>query len=265
MKPKILITNDDSITAPGLRALYDALAPMADLWIVAPEVEQSGVGLSVTLRRPLTLNAVKWEGDTVAMKVNGTPADCVRIALNLVLKEKPDLIVSGINRGSNAGRNLLYSGTVGGVIEAALRGFQGIAFSYDVNFSSKEPCNPNYDEIALYIQAVVQHVLDTPLPKGNFLNVNFPEKSGIQGVKLAFQGRSYIKEKLQKGRHPEGNAYYWMGYDITEHEEPEGSDVYWLKKGYVAAVPVHIDEITDHVFLKERKEAFEAHFSSLVD
>lgn len=254
MKPKILLTNDDSIHAPGLRTLYDALAPMADLWIVAPEVEQSGVGLSVTLRRPLMLNAVKWEGDTVAMKVNGTPADCVRLALNLVLREKPDLIVSGINRGSNAGRNMLYSGTVGGVIEGAMRGFQGIAFSCESYLT------PNYEETIPYIRSIVKHVLESPLPRGNFLNVNFPEKNGIQGVKLASQGRSYVKENLQEGKHPEGNTYYWTGYKIADHEEPEGSDIYWLKKGYVAAVPIHIDEITDHSFLKERKEAFESYF-----
>ena len=259
MKPKILLTNDDGIHAPGLRALYDALAPLADLWIVAPEVEQSGVGLSITLRRPLMINAVKWEGDAVAMKVNGTPADCVRLALNLVLKEKPDLIVSGINKGSNAGRNLLYSGTVGGIIEGALRGLPGIAFSCEDYFE------PNYEETRPFVRSIVEQVLSAPLPRGNFLNVNFPAKNGIQGVKLASQGRSYVKENLQEGRHPEGSAYYWTGYDIKEFDEREGSDIYWLKKGYAAAVPIHIDEITDHTFLKEKKEAFEAHFYSLVD
>ena len=258
MKPKILLTNDDSIRAPGLRALYNALAPMAELWIVAPEMEQSGVGLSITLRRPLMLDAVKWEGDTVAMKVNGTPADCVRLALNLVLREKPDLIVSGINKGSNAGRNLLYSGTVGGVIEGTFRGYSGIAFSCE------EYHNPNYEETVPYIRSIVEHVLDSPLPRGNFLNVNFPEKSDIKGVKLASQGRSYVKENLLEGKHPEGNTYYWTGYKFAEHEEPEGSDIYWLKKGYVAAVPIHIDEMTNHTFLTENKETFEALFTSEV-
>lgn len=255
MKPKILLTNDDGIHAPGLRALYEALAPLADLWIVAPEVEQSGVGLSISLHKPLTIHAVKWEGEAVAMKVNGTPADCVRMALNLVLNEPPDLIVSGINRGSNAGRNMLYSGTVGGVIEGALRGVQGVAFSCEGWFDL-----PNYGETTPFVRAIVKYVLDSPLPQGNFLNVNFP-CNGIKGVKLASQGRSYFKEGLQKGTHPTGGAYYWTGYCAVDEEEAEESDISWLKKGYAAAVPIHIDEITDHAYLNEKKGAFEELFS----
>ncbi len=256
MKPKILLTNDDGIHAPGLRSLYDALAPIADLWIVAPELQQSAVGLSVTIRRPLMLDAVKWEGDAVAMKVNGTPADCVRLALNIVLNEQPDLIVSGINKGSNAGRNVLYSGTIGGVIEGAIRGVPGIAFS------CVDYLNPDYKVTTPYIQSIVEHVLASPLPRGNILNVNFPDQDVIQGVKLASQGRSYVKEKLSEGKHPEGGTYYWTGFELTNHEEREESDISWLKKGYASVVPIHIDELTDHTFLKENKEAFDALFTS---
>lgn len=252
MKPKILLTNDDGIFAPGLRALYEALAPLADVWIVAPAEEQSGVGLCVSLHKPLIVEAVKWEGDAVAVKINGTPADCVRLGLNLVMKESPDLIVSGINRGSNAGRNLLYSGTVGGVIEGAIRGFSGIAFSCE------DYQNPNYALTTPYIQSIVNHVLDSPLPRGNLLNVNFPTHAEIKGVKMARQGRTYVKEKLIEGKHPEGNPYYWTGYEITNHPENDESDISWLRKGYASIVPIHIDEITDHTYLKENKEAFEA-------
>ncbi len=251
MKPKILLVNDDGIHALGIRALYEALAPISDLWIVAPSVEQSAVGLSVTIRTPLMMDPVTWEGNTPAMKVNGTPADCVRLALNLVLHEKPDLIVSGINRGSNAGRNLLYSGTVGGVIEGTIRGVPGIAFSCE------EYEKPNYEETKPYIQSIVQHIIATTLPRGSFLNVNFPAKNGIQGIKLARQGRSYVKEKLLERKHPEGNSYYWTGFSITDQEETDQTDIFWLKKGYIAAVPIHVDELTDHTFLNEHKETFE--------
>jgi 5'-nucleotidase len=254
-KPNILITNDDGIYAQGLRHLWATLVDYANVTIIAPETEQSGKGLSITLRQPLLSEAIKWEKDTPAWKVNGTPADCVRLGLSVLLKDKPDLIVSGINRGSNLGRNILYSGTVGGVIEGALRNVPGIAFSC-ADFQS-----PDYKAVEHFIQPMVAQLFEHPLPSGTFLNVNFPMADPIRGIKLARQGMGYWIESIQEGLHPEGHPYYWLGGKWVDQVEHEESDVYLLQQGYAAAVPIHVNEWTDHVFLKNHKERFELLFS----
>lgn len=254
-KPKLLIINDDGIYAPGLLHLWKAVEKSADVTIVAPSSERSGAGLSITLRDPLRIEKVKWEKDTPAWKISGTPADCVRLALGVV-NYVPDLIISGINRGSNSGRNIFYSGTVGGIIEGVLRNIPGIAFSCE-DFEK-----PDYYAFNDYIFPVIEHVLDDPLPKGTFLNVSFPTSDKIQGVKLARQGKGYWVENLQERIHPEGHSYYWMGGTWNHHDEHEESDVSLLQKGYIAAVPIHVNEMTDHDVFSSRKGQFEKLFTS---
>jgi len=254
-KPFILITNDDGIYALGLRHLWATLVDYADLAIIAPEIEQSGMGLAITLRRPLLSEPVSWDKNTPAWKVNGTPADCVRLGLSVLLKNKPDMIVSGINRGSNPGRNILYSGTVGGVIEGALRNVPGIAFSC-ADFQS-----PNYKAIEHFIVPLIEQLFEHPLPNGTFLNVNFPEAVPARGIKLARQGMGYWIESTEQRLHPEGHPYYWLGGKWVDHQEHEESDVYLLQQGYAAAVPIHVSEWTDHHFLNNHKERFDRHFS----
>jgi 5'-nucleotidase len=254
-KLNILITNDDGIYAPGLKHLWAMLVDYANVTIIAPETEQSGKGLSITLRHPLLAEPVQWDKETPAWKVNGTPADCVRLAHSVILKREPDLIVSGINRGANLGRNVLYSGTVGGVIEGALRNIPGIAFSC-ADFQS-----PDYKAAEQYILPIVEQIVMHPLPGGTFLNVNFPLTSPIKGVKLARQGMGYWIESIEERLHPEGHPYYWLGgkwVDAIEHGE---SDVFLLQQGYAAAAPIHVNEWTDHVFLKDNKERFNARFN----
>lgn len=257
MKPKILITNDDGIFAPGIKALWQALAPHAQITIVAPMTDQSGTGVGVSFRTPLQTEQVTWEEGTTAWKVNGTPADCVKLSLRVLMKEKPDLIVSGINRGSNSGRTVLYSGTVGGVIEGAMRHIPGIAFSCE------EFNNPNYQAASNYIYPLVKYVLEHPLPGGTLLNVNFPASTpSPKGVRLARQGRGYWVENPDERIHPEGNPYYWLGGRWDHHEEAEDSDVFLLKEGYVAVVPIHVSELTDHHQYESRKTTFNELFSS---
>ncbi len=257
MKPHILLINDDGIHAPGLMHLWRAVVDFAHVSVIAPAAEQSGVGLALTLRDPVHIDPVPWERGTPAWKVTGTPVDCVRIALSLLLDKKPDLILSGINKGSNSGRTLLYSGTVGGVIEGVMRNIPGVAFS------SSEFDNPNYALAEKHIPAVIRHLLEHPLPPGTFLNVNFPESvSTIKGFKLARQGRSYWIENPEHRTHPEGYSYYWLGGKWADHEEEEESDIEFLKQGYMTAVPVHIHELTDHAFLKSRKGIFENLFTA---
>ena len=254
-KPTVLLTNDDGIRAPGLKHLWNALKEHCNIYIFAPATEKSGVGASVTLRDPLHITPVQWEENTPAWQVTGTPADCVRMASSVILKKQPDLVLSGINKGANSGRNLLYSGTVGGVIDGVMRGIPGIAFSCE-DFE-----NPNYHCFESEIISLVQYHLEFPLPQGSFLNVNFPSshKAEHKGFRFARQGLGYYKEKPQQGTHPDGWDYYWMGGDWAEEEEHEESDVHLLRQGYITVVPVYVQELTDLKVFHDRKE----HFSCL--
>jgi len=178
------------------------------------------------------------------------------MAMSVILDSPPDLIVSGINRGSNSGRNVLYSGTIGGVIEGVLRNIPGIAFSY-VDFDK-----PDYTKGQHLIFPLVQHLLENPLPKGTLLNVNFPDTEKVLGMKLARQGKGFWVEDPQERLHPEGHTYYWLGGKWNEHDEDEESDVHLLRQGYAAAVPIHISELTDLTHFHQRKEHFNKHFST---
>lgn len=254
-KKRILITNDDGIHAPGLLHLWKALQKQYDLSIVAPAVEQSSVGMSITIRVPLQVKQLDWHDHTPAWAVSGTPADCVKMARSVLLREQPDLIVSGINRGSNEGRNILYSGTVGGVIEGVMRNVPGIAFSV-CDYSS-----PDFSQTQRWIQAIVSDVLEHPLPQGSILNVNFPKLTpdGYRGIKLTRQGKRHWGEEPVIRKHPsEDNDYYWLGARLTTFDEHQDCDVEWLEKGYITAVPVHVQELTDHLHIQQHKDRFES-------
>lgn len=255
--PHILITNDDGIHAPGIHHLWKALSKIANISVVAPTIEQSASSLAITLRTPLRLESLKWQGDKTVWHVNGTPADCVKLALSVVLTSPPSLIVSGINRGSNAGRNILYSGTVAAVIEGVLHNIPGIAFSCTDYFE------PDFETIEKYIPSIVEDVFHHPLPKGTFLNVNFPAKHlPIRGFKMARQGLAYWAEDPNKRNHPaEGHSYYWLGSKLTTFNEAPNSDISLLEQGYVTSVPIHIEELTHHQHLEERKVRFENIFN----
>lgn len=250
MKPYILITNDDGIHAPGLKALWEVLREVGETVIVAPALEQSAAGLSITIRSPLLVK----EHEMGMWSVRGTPADSVKMALSVLLKRKPDLIVSGINKGSNAGRNILYSGTVSAVIEGAMRDVPGIAFScYDFE-------EPDYQLASRYVPSIVRYALEHPLPRGTILNVNFPEKkhAPYKGHKMGRQGKGYWRENPTA--HHEASEW-WLGLEHAEYEEHEESDIALLKQGYIASVPVSVADLTHHSLFDERKEGFETYFT----
>lgn len=253
-RPSILVTNDDGINAPGIKHLWQALSSFADVTVVAPATEQSAVSLSITIRSPLHIEKTEWSSNVPVWSVSGTPADCVKLGLNVILEQAPDLILSGINRGTNSGRNVLYSGTVGGVIEGVMHNIPGIAFScYDYH-------DPDYYRAEKYVPLVVQHVLKHPLPSGTFLNVNFPPKhlNGIKGFKLTRQGKEFWSENPDKREHPtQSNSYYWLGAKLAKFDENADSDVPLLQQGYLTAVPVHVGELTDHQHLNTHKSFFE--------
>ena len=250
---KVLITNDDGIHSPGLEHLWKALVDIAEVYIIAPATEKSATSLGLTVYDPIQIKKIYWDKNTPAWQVSGTPADCVRLGISVILDHTPDLIVSGINKGANSGRTTMYSGTVGGVIEGALRNIPGIAFSCS-NFS-----HPNYQITEKYVRTIVKHVLEHPLSTGTILNVNFPEQEPFAGLRLARQGKGYWIENPEERRHPDGHSYYWLGGKWTCHEEHEESDVALLRSGFVTVVPLHFHEMTDHSLLESRK----GHFNSL--
>lgn len=258
-RPFILITNDDGVYAPGIKHLWQALDPIADVAVVAPASEQSAVSLSITIRRPLHIEKIEWPlVEAKVWSINGTPADCVKLALNAILPKSPDLIVSGINRGSNAGRNVLYSGTAAAVVEGTLHNIPGIAFS------TSDYSNPDYASIESHIPLIMQYVLDHPLPVGTFLNVNFPKnmKETFRGIRLTRQGKEFWGESLEQREHPaEQKPYYWLGARLVQFDEEENSDIKCLNEGYATAVPIHMGDLTHH----DHVENFREHFETIVN
>jgi 5'-nucleotidase len=258
-RPKILITNDDGIHAPGIRVLWECLKDIGDCAVIAPLHQKSGSGVSYTMHHPIRSRKVNWPEGTPAWSVDGTPADSVKMALGALWEEKPDIVVSGINPGSNAGRTLLYSGTVGCVIEATLRGVQGIAFSTaDFPMSDFQACRP-------FIPMIIESVLNNPLPAGTLLNVNFPVSSfgPYKGVKLAKQGKQFYSDKPSSRNDPFGDTYHWLESISVDFEEDQESDIHYMNEGYVAAAPIHIHEMTDNRYFQEHKSRFNEQVSNM--
>lgn len=248
---RILITNDDGIEAPGIKHLWESLKDHAEITIIAPAGEQSATGLSITTRAAIDIRKVEWP-ETPAWSVGGTPADCIKLGLSVLLDFTPDLIVSGINRGSNVGRNILYSGTVGGAIEGIMHDVPAIAFScYEYQDVAQ------YKQVEQFIPDIVHHAVEHPLPRGTLLNVNFPPANlSVQGFKMTPQG----KEFWQESPTPSGAHAYLLGSKRAKFVESDDCDVRWLEQGYVTAVPLHVAELTDHKHINSRKTHFEKLF-----
>jgi 5'-nucleotidase len=254
-RPLILVTNDDGVYAPGIKFLCKVVQDIADVVVVAPANEQSAVSLSITIRHPLHIEKIDWPFfDAEVWSVNGTPADCVKLALNVVLPRPPQLIVSGVNRGNNAGRNVLYSGTVAAVMEGVMHNIPGIAFSF------ADYLNPVFVNLESYISLIIRYTLENPFPEGTLLNVNFPKHTehGLKGIRLTAQGKEYWAEDPEKRKHPnEGYPYYWLGAKLAQFKEEEDSDIALLREGYATAVPIRIGDLTDYSLLKQNKQKFE--------
>lgn len=271
-RPHLLLSNDDGIHASGLRHLWKCLAPFYNITICAPMREQSAVGMAVTIRDPLRMESLIWRPEhpstsdsstpsqQIVWMVSGTPADCIKLALHAFFKDTPPtLILTGINRGSNAGRTALYSGTVAGAIEGALQGIPSIAFS------CTEYERPDYAQAAEYIPEIVAYALAEPFTPRTVLNVNFPCLSSDKpkGFRLTRQGMEFWGENVISRKHPiEDQTYYWMGSRCVEFEEHEESDIALLQAGYITAVPLQVQDLTDHHFLEERKLSYMRHFPS---
>jgi len=243
---KILLTNDDGIYARGLSALYDELSREADCLIVAPEIEQSAVGHAITLSRPLMVRSATKGGNFLGYAVCGTPADCVKIGIKELAEQKPDLVVSGINRGSNCGNNLIYSGTVSAATEAAMMGVTSIAISLD---SHKEA---DFTFAARIARKIVRLIAANPSLAGGAFNVNVPclPEDQIRGIAVVCQGRSNIIETFEKRIDPRDNVYYWISAELLTAVEDLQTDVGALSQGYITITPIQYD-LTRYAMLDE--------------
>lgn len=255
-KPDILLCNDDGIYAPGIRALWECLKDVANITIVAPSDNQSckGAGISAPSTRVIEAEKVDWEDTTEAWKVHGTPADAIKFALDFLLDHKPDLLCSGINHGSNAGRNVLYSGTVGAAVQATFSGVQGIALSCMWDEGPEK-----YKKVQPYIPEIVQHVLRNKLPEDTLLNINFPHHpaDGLKGFKMAKQGLGYWDLRIGKDPALRGTNNYPMYEENEIHEEPDDTDIYLLREGHITIVPIQVKDLTNHQLHREQKPHFE--------
>jgi len=248
--PNILITNDDGINAPGLRKLIETMRPLGNVIVVAPDQPMSGSGHAITVRHPLRLHLIKDEEGYKEYGCTGTPVDCVKLGEQVVLRKKPDLMVSGINHGSNASVNIVYSGTMAAVLESAISGIPSIGFSlldysHHADFSS---CGPIASKIA-------RTVLANGLPDGVCLNVNIPAVNGheISGIKICRQGRSKWVEEFDTRTDPHHRDYYWLTGYFEKLEENEDTDQWALENNFVSVVPVHFD-LTAHYALDTIKQ-----------
>lgn len=238
---KVLLTNDDGINAPGLYALYLEIKKIADVTVIAPASERSAVGHAITTVDPLRVTEVRKNGEMYGLAVSGTPADCVKIAINSLLPERPDLVISGINQGPNTGMNVIYSGTLSAATEATMLGVPAFAISLD-SFTSRE-----FGYAAEFAARLALSVIEKGLPPGTLLNVNVPvlPKEKISGVEVTRQGMARFTEEFHKRVDPRGRDYWWLGGELLETAEEDGTDSAALKRGAVSVTPIHYD-MTDY-------------------
>ncbi|MEY3050469.1 MAG: hypothetical protein RLY31_254 [Bacteroidota bacterium] len=234
-RPLILLTNDDGINAPGLKALLEVATELGDVIVVAPDSPQSGQGHAITLKDPLRLKKVDLFGQVEAWECSGTPVDCVKLAKHIILHQREaDLCVSGINHGSNASLNILYSGTMSAAMEASLEGIDSIGFSlldyaWDADFEAAKP----------FVRTIIEHVLQNGLDHCKLLNVNIPnlKRSEIKGIRVCRQAEARWIERYVESVDPRGQKYYWLTGDFLNEDTGEDTDIHALENGFISVVP----------------------------
>lgn len=254
-KPLILVTNDDGITAPGILALIEVMESLGDVVVVAPDSPQSGMGHAITINNVLHLDKVSKKGDeTLQYSCSGTPADCVKIAINEVLDRRPDLCVSGVNHGSNSSINVIYSGTMSAAVEAGVEGIPAIGFSL-LDYS----WDADFETAKKYIKQIAKNALNNGIAEGVVLNVNIPssENTEIKGIKVCRQARANWKEKFDKRQTPQGKDYYWLTGEFVNYDKGNDTDEHALSEGYVSVVPVQFDLTAHHYIQKLNSWQFE--------
>lgn len=238
-RPLILVTNDDGITAPGLRTLISIAQEFGDVFVMAPDSPQSGKGHAITVNNTLYVNKIS----ETEYSCSGTPVDCVKMAVHEILKQKPDLCISGINHGSNSSINVIYSGTMSAAVEAGIEGIPAIGFSL-ADFS----WNADFEPTKPFIRKIMESALTNNLPKGVILNVNFPKlpEKEIKGIKICRQANAMWIERFDKRQTPHGRDYYWLTGEFVNYDKGEDTDEWALANGYVSVVPVQFDLTAHH-------------------
>ena len=248
-KPLILVTNDDGITAPGIRMLIEVMKELGDVVVVAPDSPQSGMGHAITLSNTIFCDevTVKENMKHKEYSCSGTPADCVKIATQEIMERKPDLVVSGINHGANSSINVIYSGTMSAAVEAGIEGLPAIGFSL-LDYSMNADFEPSRE----YVKTITRQVLKNGLPKGVVLNVNIPKlkASEIKGMKVCRQAKAHWEEEFDRRTNPQGRDYFWAKGKFVSEDAGEDNDEYALANGYISIVPVQFD-LTAHHYLQE--------------
>ena len=243
-RPLILVTNDDGINAPGIRTLISVIKDIGDVIVVAPDSPQSGMGHAITINSTLHSSRITPKNsEIIEYSCSGTPADCVKLAINELMPRKPDLCVSGINHGSNSSINVIYSGTMSAAIEAGIEGVPAIGFSL-LDYS----WNADFSQSKDYIRKITLNALNNGIPKGVVLNVNIPavKKSDIKGVKICRQAKAYWVEEFDKRKNPLGQEYYWLTGKFVNKDQGEDTDEWALKNNYISIVPVEFDLTAHH-------------------
>jgi len=243
-RPQILVTNDDGIFAPGIYALWEAMAEIGDVTVVAPDTEKSAVGHAITITDPIRVQQIHRKNGFEGFAVKGTPADCVKIAGRSLMNTPPDIVVSGINSGANVGSNIIYSGTVSAATEGTIIGIPSIAISLN---SIKGGDMTASQKVA---KTIVNKVLENGLPKGILLNVNVPnlQEKSIKGYRITRQGRLVFKDRFEKREDPRGKFYYWMKGEIINDTDSD-TDGYAIQNDYISITPIHY-QLTEESFLK---------------
>lgn len=247
-KPLILVTNDDGIVAPGIKALIEVAREFGEVVVVAPDKPQSGQGHAITLEEPLRLKKVDVFEGIDAYECSGTPVDCVKLAKNVLLKDRETrLCVSGINHGSNASINIIYSGTMSAAMEASLEGIDSIGFSLlDYSFEA------DFSNAKKIVRKIIGSALEQKFLHCKLLNVNIPANQEIKGIKICRQGKATWVEEFQEGSDPRGEKYYWLTGRFVNEDTDDHTDIHALKHGYVSVVP-SMHDLTEYNALDSLK------------
>ena len=252
-EPIILITNDDSIHAPGIRALVEAARGLGKIVVVAPDKPQSGMGHAITIGNPLRLHKMHLFEDVESYSCSGTPVDCVKLAVDKVLHRKPDICLSGINHGANHSINVIYSGTMSAALEASIESIPSIGFSLlDLSIEA------DFTAATHYARLLVEQMLKKPIAEPHLcLNVNIPkgELNSIKGIKICRQAYAKYDEEFDERKDPNGRRYYWLTGHFVNFDKGKDTDVWALKNNYVSVVPVQFD-LTNMPLKKKLEKLF---------
>ena len=248
-KPLIFITNDDGVHAKGINELVKEIRSLGEVVVIAPDIARSGMSSAISSSHPIRLNLLCKEEDFTLYSCTGTPVDCVKLGLNEILTRKPDLLISGINHGSNSAVCVIYSGTIGAALEGCILGVPSLG----VSLCDHSP-DADFSQAVKYGRLVAEKVLEDGLPKGICLNLNVPGLPETKGLKVASQTKGYWEKEFQKMSDPFGKPVYWLtGEFANEDAENECNDEWALNNGYAAVVPLQVD-MTAHHFLESIKD-----------